>query len=114
MSECTRIVKRMKSAPVQLGAGASSWNCTRRQNDWCLWFHRDPHRRQDGVYGPRHLNDRLLLSMKATMSEMELSILRQRSLGTLVQKARHLELYLTLWFPPPFFSLKSFFARRLA
>jgi len=34
---------------------------------------------EDGVYDPRHPNDRLLLGMKGTMSEMELSILRQRA-----------------------------------
>jgi DNA invertase Pin-like site-specific DNA recombinase len=34
---------------------------------------------EDGVYDPRHPNDRLLLGMKGTMSEMELSIFRQRS-----------------------------------
>jgi DNA invertase Pin-like site-specific DNA recombinase len=35
---------------------------------------------EDGVYDPRLPNDRLLLGMKGTMSEMELSLLRQRSL----------------------------------
>ena len=34
---------------------------------------------EDGVYDPCHPNDRLLLGMKGTMSEMELSVLRQRS-----------------------------------
>src|SRR6202050_2483588 len=34
---------------------------------------------EDGVYDPRLVNDRLLLGMKGTMSEMELSILRQRA-----------------------------------
>ena len=29
---------------------------------------------EDGVYDPRHPNDRLLLGMKGTMSEMELSL----------------------------------------
>lgn len=43
---------------------------------------------EDGVYDPRHPNDRLLLGMKGTMSEMELSVLRQRSLEALKQKAR--------------------------
>ena len=43
---------------------------------------------EDGVYEPRHPNDRLLLGMKGTMSELELSILRQRSLEALKQKAR--------------------------
>jgi Resolvase, N terminal domain len=40
------------------------------------------------LYDPRHPNDRLLLGMKGTMSEMELSLFRQRSLEALKQKAR--------------------------
>lgn len=32
----------------------------------------------DGVYDPRHYNDRLLLGLKGTMSEAELHLLRQR------------------------------------
>jgi len=36
------------------------------------------------VSDPHHPNDRLLLGMKGTMSEMELSVLRQRSLEALV------------------------------
>lgn len=51
---------------------------------------------EDGVYDPRHSNDRLLLGMKGTMSEMELSILRQRSLEALKQKARRGELFFTV------------------
>ena len=43
---------------------------------------------EDGVYDARLPNDRLLLGMKGTMSEMELSILRQRSLEALRQKAQ--------------------------
>src|SRR5271163_237955 len=34
---------------------------------------------EDGVYDPVQINDRLLLGMKGTFSEMELSIFRQRS-----------------------------------
>ena len=34
---------------------------------------------EDGIYDPRHSNDRLLLGMKGTMSELELSLFRQRS-----------------------------------
>ena len=34
---------------------------------------------EDGVYDPRSINDRLLLGMKGTMSEMEVSVFRQRS-----------------------------------
>src|SRR5215510_10308147 len=49
-----------------------------------------------GVYDPRHPNDRLLLGMKGTMSEMELSLFRQRSLEALKQKARRGELFLTV------------------
>jgi DNA invertase Pin-like site-specific DNA recombinase len=51
---------------------------------------------EDGVYDPRHPNDRLLLGMKGTMSELELSILRQRSLEALREKARRGELFLTV------------------
>jgi excisionase family DNA binding protein len=51
---------------------------------------------EDGVYDPRHPNDRLLLGMKGTMSEMELSLFRQRSLEALRQKARRGELLLTV------------------
>lgn len=50
---------------------------------------------EDGVYDPRHPNDRLLLGMKGTMSEIELSVLRQRSLEALKQKARRGELFMT-------------------
>ncbi len=51
---------------------------------------------EEGVYDPRQPNDRLLLGMKGTMSEMELSILRQRSFEALRQKARRGELFLTV------------------
>src|SRR5712672_2158689 len=44
---------------------------------------------EDGIYDPRHPNDRLLLGMKGTMSELELSLFRQRSQEALKQKARH-------------------------
>lgn len=43
---------------------------------------------EDGTYDPRHPNDRLLLGMKGTMSELELSLFRQRSHEALKQKAR--------------------------
>lgn len=33
----------------------------------------------DGVYEPKHLNDRLLLGLKGTMSEFELGLFRQRA-----------------------------------
>ncbi|WP_292018936.1 recombinase family protein [Mesorhizobium sp.] len=48
------------------------------------------------AYEPRHPNDRLLLGMKGTMSELELSILRARSIEALKQKARRGELFLTV------------------
>ena len=41
----------------------------------------------DGVYDPRHLNDRLLLGLKGTMSEFELGLLRQRAQEAYRQKA---------------------------
>jgi DNA invertase Pin-like site-specific DNA recombinase len=34
----------------------------------------------DGIYDPSLLNDRLLLGLKGTMSEFEISLLRQRAL----------------------------------
>jgi len=43
---------------------------------------------EDGIYDPRNPNDRLLLGMKGTMSELELSLFRQRSQEALKQKAR--------------------------
>jgi len=51
---------------------------------------------EDGIYDPRLPNDRLLLGMKGTMSEMELSLLRQRSFEALHQKARRGELFFTV------------------
>jgi DNA invertase Pin-like site-specific DNA recombinase len=47
---------------------------------------------EDGVYDPRQPNDRLVLGMKGTLSEMELATLRQRSFEALMQKARRGEL----------------------
>lgn len=47
----------------------------------------------DGIYDPRLSNDRLLLGMKGTMSEMELSLLRQRSQEALKLKAQRGELF---------------------
>ncbi len=51
---------------------------------------------EDGVYDPRSVNDRLLLGMKGTMSEMELSLLRQRSVEALKLKAARGDLYTTV------------------
>jgi DNA invertase Pin-like site-specific DNA recombinase len=52
----------------------------------------------DGVYDPRLINDRLLLGLKGTMSEYELSLLRQRGLAARDAKARRGELRFAL--PP--------------
>ena len=49
---------------------------------------------EDGIYDARHSNDRLLLGMKGTMSELELSLFRQRSQEALRQKARRGALFL--------------------
>jgi DNA invertase Pin-like site-specific DNA recombinase len=42
---------------------------------------------EDGIYDPRHPNDRLLLGLKGTLSEMELSTFRHRSQEALKLKA---------------------------
>jgi DNA invertase Pin-like site-specific DNA recombinase len=42
----------------------------------------------DGVYDPCLLNDRLLLGLKGTMSEFEISLLRQRAMEALKEKIR--------------------------
>ncbi len=46
----------------------------------------------EGMYDPRLSNDRLLLGLRGTMSEYELSVLRQRSLEAICQKAKRGEL----------------------
>jgi excisionase family DNA binding protein len=51
---------------------------------------------EDGVYDPRSVNDRLLLGMKGTMSEMELSLLRQRSVEAIKLKAARGDLHTTV------------------
>ena len=51
---------------------------------------------EEAIYDPRLPDDRLLLGMKGTMAEMELSLLRQRSLEALRQKARRGELFLSV------------------
>jgi len=43
---------------------------------------------EDGTYSAQDPNDRLLPGMKGTMSELELSLLRARSMEALRQKAR--------------------------
>lgn len=50
----------------------------------------------DGVYDPNLVNDRLLLGMKGEMAAFELSLLRQRSLEAMRQKARRGELQFCL------------------
>jgi len=40
----------------------------------------------DGIYDPRHLNDRLLLGLKGTMSEFELNLFRQRARAAFERK----------------------------
>lgn len=52
----------------------------------------------DGIYDPRLVNDRLLLGLKGTMSEYELSLLRQRGIAARDSKARRGELRFML--PP--------------
>jgi DNA invertase Pin-like site-specific DNA recombinase len=51
---------------------------------------------EDGIYDPRLPNDRLMLGMKGTMSEMEVSVFRQRSLEAIKQKARRGEFFSTV------------------
>jgi DNA invertase Pin-like site-specific DNA recombinase len=64
--------------------------------DRVLWSSWHGYRHDDGVYESRHPNDRLLLGMKGTMSELELSLLRARSMEALKQKARRGELFFTV------------------
>jgi Recombinase/Helix-turn-helix domain len=51
---------------------------------------------EEGIYDARQANDRLLLGMKGTLSEMELCTLRQRSHEALMQKARRGELFMNV------------------
>jgi DNA invertase Pin-like site-specific DNA recombinase len=48
------------------------------------------------IYDPSQINDRLLLGMKGTLSEMEISLFRQRSEYALREKAKRGELYTTV------------------
>lgn len=50
----------------------------------------------DGVYDPRLVNDRLLLGLKGTMSEYELTLIRQRGLAARESKAKRGELQFVL------------------
>jgi len=54
----------------------------------------------DGVYDPRVVNDRLLLGLKGTMSEYELSLLRQRGIAARDSKAQRGDFQFML--PPGF------------
>src|SRR6187397_17095 len=54
----------------------------------------------DGAYDPRLMNDRLLLGLKGTMSEYELSLLRQRGIAARDSKAQRGEYRFML--PPGF------------
>ena len=48
----------------------------------------------DGIYDPAQMNDRLLLGMKGTISEMELASFRQRAQEAMKQKAKRGELFM--------------------
>jgi hypothetical protein len=48
---------------------------------------------EDSIYDPKLINDRLLLGMKGTFSELELSILRQLSQEALRLKAARGDLH---------------------
>jgi excisionase family DNA binding protein len=48
----------------------------------------------DGIYDPALMNDRLLLGMKGTISEMELASFRQRAHEAIKQKAKRGELFM--------------------
>ena len=50
----------------------------------------------DGIYDPTLTNDRLLLGMKGTISEFELSLFRQRSMEAIRQKAARGELQIEI------------------
>lgn len=50
----------------------------------------------EGVYDPRASNDRLLLGLKGTLSEYELTLLRQRALSAIREKAARGELQFLL------------------
>jgi DNA invertase Pin-like site-specific DNA recombinase len=47
---------------------------------------------QDGIYHPRHPNDRMILGLKGTMSEVELTVLKGRMLEGARNKAKRGEL----------------------
>jgi DNA invertase Pin-like site-specific DNA recombinase len=47
----------------------------------------------DGIYDPTQINDRLVLGMKGTISEMEVATFRQRAQSAIEQKAKRGELF---------------------
>jgi DNA invertase Pin-like site-specific DNA recombinase len=47
----------------------------------------------EGIYDPKQINDRLLLGMKGTMSEMEVASFRERAQSAMKQKAQRGELF---------------------
>ena len=51
---------------------------------------------EDGTYDPRHPNDRMVPRMNRTISELELSLIRQRSQAALKQKAHRGALFLAV------------------
>src|ERR1700756_3404406 len=59
----------------------------------------------DGAYDPRLVNDRLLLGLKGTMSEYELSLMRQRGIAARDSKALRGELQFIL--PPATAGMRS-------
>lgn len=48
----------------------------------------------EGIYDPRQINDRLLLGMKGTISEMEIASFRQRARAAIEQKAQRGQLFM--------------------
>ena len=48
----------------------------------------------EGIYDPAQMNDRLLLGMKGTISEMELASFRQRAQEAMKQKAKRGDLFI--------------------
>jgi DNA invertase Pin-like site-specific DNA recombinase len=51
---------------------------------------------EEGLYDPAHFNDRLLLGLKGTLSEVELHVMQARMRGGLLNKAQRGELQLPL------------------
>ena len=64
----------------------------------------------EGIYDPKQANDRLLLGMKGTISEMELASFRQRAQAAISQKAARGELFMyRLAFPGHGFATQAAF-----